>query len=694
MKILRLTLLLLTYLCLCYEKRCPYYSERRLYARTFCKGFSYLNYYCLFDENQDIYVESCSEEPDYVRAGYKYVITGKRRDLSCSGGMYQPFIFWSNVSSDCVFKKSTFSEIGQVLYNNGNNKEDRNVRCDYSKGYVFVSPIIQCYCSPSEEDCSCYRKTCTNNTKLSSDYNCVEEDNEWICPLIVTHRKPNEEDKHVHMSDLQQDDGKIRHGLSAVAWVVTFVIWTMILLKTLLFFDWLPSVSYIDINPPKFELKKNRNCIRLIWSPPKIPSLKIEKYNIQYTYDDWSNCVNIYVPANKHSYTLTEVLPQEIYRFRIITCICDTLKSNPSDEAFIHTGIPCSPSPAAASGEDGNIKVIWTRRQNTRFKISYYNIQYTCDDWKSQSEVNVGPENLSYLLTGIQLDVARTYRFRVCACTENDVKGHSCDAILPTGNSFYVNMQIDNPDINKYYYRRNPDINKYDNHVNISLSDEVKKHLQDGVNNVTGTDDTEIIIAGLSEGSLLVSFLLIYNDVQRETEIKTAIENAVRSGVLGIYTTKIETFSITVMHKPEPPQAVRVCLKNGEPIISWKRPIPIFFPITHYKIEITTDDWKSMTEKIIPADKQFYIIDTALLSRKFIYRIMTCTTNRMSSFTKDLVANIPEILGTNETDSNLTSSNESSIFAANCKDDSFLAHICFPGIESFHRKPRFIAIGF
>ena len=41
--------------------------------------------------------------------------------------------------------------------------KDTTCRCDYTKGYTFVTrPKHICYCVPTEEDCSCYRPICAN----------------------------------------------------------------------------------------------------------------------------------------------------------------------------------------------------------------------------------------------------------------------------------------------------------------------------------------------------------------------------------------------------------------------------------------------------------------------------------------------------------------------------------------------------
>lgn len=87
----------------------------------------------------------------------------------CSSKRYQPFKFRTDGNSDCAYKKSFCQEEGMIIYNNGSATLDTQCRCDHTKGYAFVSMTRQnCFCIPSQEDCSCYKKACESKTKLSS----------------------------------------------------------------------------------------------------------------------------------------------------------------------------------------------------------------------------------------------------------------------------------------------------------------------------------------------------------------------------------------------------------------------------------------------------------------------------------------------------------------------------------------------
>lgn len=94
--------------------------------------------------------------------GYKCVIAGNfdcRK--KCVSTRYQPFRFSTNGMSTCSLKKSYCSGEGQIIMSNGSSKSDRRCRCDYTQGYGFITkPEHGCYCVPSKEDCSCYKKRC------------------------------------------------------------------------------------------------------------------------------------------------------------------------------------------------------------------------------------------------------------------------------------------------------------------------------------------------------------------------------------------------------------------------------------------------------------------------------------------------------------------------------------------------------
>ena len=72
-----------------------------------------------------------------------------------------------------MYQKSQCNEEGQIVYSNGSAREDRTCTCDYRAGYAFLrEPAGKCFCSPLVEDCSCYKKTCTDQSLLNKGIFC------------------------------------------------------------------------------------------------------------------------------------------------------------------------------------------------------------------------------------------------------------------------------------------------------------------------------------------------------------------------------------------------------------------------------------------------------------------------------------------------------------------------------------------
>lgn len=105
-----------------------------------------------------------------LKTGSKRIFAGSFSRDRCIQSRYQPFIFWTNESlSDCVYAKSKCNQEGQLIYKDESTYEDSTCRCDYKKSYSFVNtPRHVCYCISSEEDCSCYIKSCPVNFTLSA----------------------------------------------------------------------------------------------------------------------------------------------------------------------------------------------------------------------------------------------------------------------------------------------------------------------------------------------------------------------------------------------------------------------------------------------------------------------------------------------------------------------------------------------
>lgn len=156
-----------------YDLKCPHRSHRGYRQNLFCNK-THPEYLCLTDFNLLKDAELCEKEIDFQRPGYKMVLRGNIDGEKCARERYQPIRYFNTDGRYCLFQKSMCNEEGQITVVKGSSKSDSKCICDYTNGYALVSKTSnKCYCSPSEEDCSCYLKYCPNRHDLSPDYQCV-----------------------------------------------------------------------------------------------------------------------------------------------------------------------------------------------------------------------------------------------------------------------------------------------------------------------------------------------------------------------------------------------------------------------------------------------------------------------------------------------------------------------------------------
>ncbi|XP_071124951.1 uncharacterized protein [Mytilus edulis] len=183
----RLLFIIVTTPVLSYSNfECPSRTEWKLRAASKCNISE--GYHCLFDENTNEFGEFCDTRSYNDPAGHKLVLVGDLDRRDCEGTRYQPFSFSTNGMSSCIFEKTNCKEEGQVIHTEGTADSDRQCRCDYTRSYVFIiKPEHSCYCVPSKEDCSCYKKTCPLGFIMTPDYECINK-NVWTgkftCALI------------------------------------------------------------------------------------------------------------------------------------------------------------------------------------------------------------------------------------------------------------------------------------------------------------------------------------------------------------------------------------------------------------------------------------------------------------------------------------------------------------------------------
>ncbi|XP_052067049.1 uncharacterized protein LOC127706463 isoform X1 [Mytilus californianus] len=247
-----------------------------------------ITYYCLFYILNEEYTENCTG-PDFDQEGLRRVLRPGFDSEPCSSNRYQPFPFNTTGHSVCVYDKSVCSEEGQIAYDTETTTNDRTCRCDYTKGYAFVTRP-RCSCKPSEEDCSCYLVHCDNDSFLSADYQCITKEKDTrdtVCPKIKLKKVNNTNNKrsglHVQLKGyFKRDTPKIP---VMVFWILILALPFMILgmerIKGCLMEDMivnkLEDVHCIEGQTCVFTCEIRRSKIKVLWFKDGCPLQDIPK---------------------------------------------------------------------------------------------------------------------------------------------------------------------------------------------------------------------------------------------------------------------------------------------------------------------------------------------------------------------------------------------------------------------------------
>ncbi|VDI61620.1 Hypothetical predicted protein [Mytilus galloprovincialis] len=196
-----------------YQDRCPKFIERYLhiyYTLTIGKCSEENPFHCILKDNTETlkqsYYKNCKSW-DWVSKGFYPVLRGEYIDYEkCEAERYQPFNFLSNVNHQCYFVKSYCAEEGQIEHMIGNESSDRTCKCDYTKRYAFHTiPRNKVFCIPSEEECTCFKKTCPTNQTMNGEYECVDtlvHTSQTVYSINVTALIPIDDFDEVAVSDI------------------------------------------------------------------------------------------------------------------------------------------------------------------------------------------------------------------------------------------------------------------------------------------------------------------------------------------------------------------------------------------------------------------------------------------------------------------------------------------------------------
>ncbi|CAC5412560.1 CALM [Mytilus coruscus] len=186
-----------------YSLECPERPHWKIRADSVCNGTAD-KYHCLYDPNNENITEFCDSPKDYT-AGFMAVYRGNIDADLCPGYRYMPINFKSNIIESCIFLKSKCNGEGQLVHHNWSLAEDTACTCDFSNGYAFIQkPKSNCYCVPSQEDCSCYKKQCgDSNYVLSPGLVCL------IFYFLNGYKEKNENDTMNDISPTVEDRNEI-----------------------------------------------------------------------------------------------------------------------------------------------------------------------------------------------------------------------------------------------------------------------------------------------------------------------------------------------------------------------------------------------------------------------------------------------------------------------------------------------------
>ncbi|XP_063420559.1 uncharacterized protein LOC134705771 [Mytilus trossulus] len=180
---------------------CPGSGQWTFRAMVYCSDLNM--YTCLLDTTKSRYTETCDGDRKEID-GQKTTINRNNFDAAkCKLDRFQPMDFTTVGNSDCVFQKSKCEQEGQIAGHEIKEKTsvlDTNCLCDYTKGYSFINiPRDKCYCSPSVDDCSCFREFCPSGKILSPDYQCTTQidmkNRKWNCSKIASADKSQNGDQ-------------------------------------------------------------------------------------------------------------------------------------------------------------------------------------------------------------------------------------------------------------------------------------------------------------------------------------------------------------------------------------------------------------------------------------------------------------------------------------------------------------------
>ncbi|CAG2189578.1 TTN [Mytilus edulis] len=172
--------------------RCPSAVLRGLIANETCPRAP-KHYHCLEIVQSKDFLQICIG-PERIEEGQYPVFQDSTAKFifpkTCVSSRYQPRPLFTYERNECLYEKSSCTEEGQIIFSNGSAIDDRTCRCDYTKGYAFISTPVNKY------------RMLKKSEVLNADYMCSTVKVNETCPVINSTEYPDIPKKKINNTDI------------------------------------------------------------------------------------------------------------------------------------------------------------------------------------------------------------------------------------------------------------------------------------------------------------------------------------------------------------------------------------------------------------------------------------------------------------------------------------------------------------
>ncbi|CAC5368386.1 unnamed protein product [Mytilus coruscus] len=285
------------------------------------------------------------------------------------------------------------------------------------------------------------------------------------------------------------------------------------------------------------------------------------------------------------------------------------------------TAEPKPPGEILAYGENGNIRLCWSTPTEDLFIIDTFRVECMEENGENLRKFEIPAHILEFTIPNITL--YRAYRIKIYSLC-NSVQGLPAEKLYYADNCVEIRFLVTGISMESKLNDRNGNIYK-------QFFSDLNSFIQSTIPKSHGP--TSVVEFTFREGSVFAVFLLVCKGYFDETELRNAIENGIKKGVMGCWKISSDGFYFKVLNKPRPPCQVNVEVTEDlqHIVVSWSEAPKTLFKTSQYLIQITTDDWATNEENNVPAVQLFYKIKNILPSTTYAFRVFTCTENLLKS---------------------------------------------------------------